>query len=211
MLPVLKTLDDYFQRSETLQKNLYMKKLLVISILFLSCNSNQQNKSKIEQMNLTNDSIANQKIDSANILSYTHSFIDSVGNKLELSVNQIKNHTSIDSVYFTGIYSDVAFIGDTVLNFNKGFKGAIINYDDRRSCIYKFLIVLDSNEKNISNKIIYSDCDHDESSDYTTVKYKFLTDSTFETIETYIPVKNKIQKTEKFKWEIAENGIIKPL
>jgi hypothetical protein len=186
-----------------------MRSLLVIVTVFLfSCQSQQETKAKNEKKELKPDSTLSgqQESDSAKADATSSSFLDSIAKKYELSIEQIRNHTFIDSVYYTGIFSDVGFSGDTVLSFRNGFKGAIINYDDRRSCIYKFLLVINPDNQISVNKIIYTDCDHDESVDYTTLRYKFLNDSIFETTETYIPAKGKTQETEKLKWKISNTG-----
>lgn len=192
-----------------------MRILLIIAITVLfSCQSQQEAKTKNGQKDLkANDSLSvRQKPNSVEIINGIPStFLDSVSKKTELSIGQIRNHTSIDSVYYTGMFSDVSFTGDTVFNFYKGFKGVIVDYDDRRSCIYKFLLVLNADNKNVISKIVYTDCDRDESADYTTLHYKLINDSIFETTETYMSGKGKTKKTENHKWKISNIGGIDPL
>lgn len=196
-----------------------MKSLSFVTIILLimSCQSKQEIKkaknnshAKINK-NLTDRS----KNDSSKPSNYPLliSFIDSVSIRTQLSLEQIKKNTIIDSIYYTGILCDASFVGDTVFNFQNGFKCAIINYDDRRSCLYQFLLVFNSSgTKNLDQKIIYTDCDHDESSDYTTLRYKILNDSTFETIENYIPAnsenKSAINKTQIIKWKLNNQGLM---
>ena len=143
-------------------------------------------------------------------------FLDSISAKAELSVDQVRKYTKIDSIYYTGMFSDASFSGDTVFNCPNGLRIMIIDYDDRKSCIYRFLLVIVSaNHQNIDNKIIYTDCDHDEGANYTTLKYRLINDSIFETIETNYAAnsKSKVAKDElrKFKWKISGNGQIKSI
>ena len=192
-----------------------MKILLIILVTILfSCKSKQGTKKNEELTRNSNIPKQAENDSMATNNSATHlSFIDSVSQKYELSTGQIKKYTKIDSVYYTDMFSDVSFIGDTVIDFHSGLKGAIIKYDDRKSCIYKFLLIIDqTNNRNSDNKIIFTDCDHDESADYTTLRYRLLNDSTFETIETYIPAKsgNKANSTKDkdVKWKINMSGMI---
>ncbi|MDX2047400.1 MAG: hypothetical protein SFU87_11480 [Chitinophagaceae bacterium] len=190
-----------------------MKVLFILTtIVLFSCQLQQETKTKNEQKQLKADDplSVQQKPDSVKIIhTAPPSFLDSINGKYKLSIAQIKNHTSVDSVYYTGMFADVGFTGDTVFNFYRGFSGAVIDYDDRRSCVYKFLLVFNPvSNQNIANKIIYTDCDHDESADYITLRYRLLNDSTFETTETQFPAKSKAPKIEKLKWKISNNGII---
>src|SRR5579863_122866 len=99
-------------------------------------------------------------------------FLDSIAEQEELSVEQIKSHTLIDSVYFTGRFSRAGFTGDTVFHFSNGFIGAIIEYDDRLVCAYKFLLIFrPSDYRNTASGIVNSDCDKDESSAYNDRRY----------------------------------------
>lgn len=195
-----------------------MRILLIIPILsFLSCQLKDKTQDDDEHKERENREtlVLQAKIDSATMIStkIPHSFFDSILGKFELTFQQVKKYTMIDSVYYTGMFSDVVFLGDTVFNFRAGNKGVIIRYDDKKSCIYKFLLVFDlNNDRNIDSKIIYSDCDHDESVDYSQLRYNLLNDSIFETIETYIPAvaSRDVQriKSERIKWKLTKDGII---
>lgn len=190
-----------------------MKSLsLLIVLSLLSCQSFRENKSEngskiievMDSLTLLN------KSDTLIYLKKTpNSIFDSIKEKLQLSTDQIRYYTSIDSIYYTGMFSDVVFQGDTLINLAMGYKGAIIEYDDRRSCIYKFLFVLkpSGNEKS-AYKIIFTDCDHDESAGYKTLNYVIINDSTFETAETFIPAMGKTSKIQKHNWKIRNNEII---
>jgi hypothetical protein len=140
-------------------------------------------------------------------------FLDSIANKDELSVEQIRSYTSIDSIWYTGRRSIARFIGDTVFHFFGGFTGAIIKYDDRSNCVYRFLLVFrPPDSQNTANKIIYTDCDRDESAGYNDTRYKLLNDSMFETIKRYYPPGGqKAKSVVRQKWRISDSGTIYPV
>jgi hypothetical protein len=138
------------------------------------------------------------------------SFLDSIRNNYELLTKQIREHTIIDSFYFTGRHSDATFTGDTILPLSNNFIGAIVDYDDKSNCIYKFLLIFSPGEnKNTDYKRIYSECDRDESADYLRLDYELLNDSCFQTIESYIPKNSdSVSQVEKIKWNIDHHGLI---
>lgn len=188
--------------------------LVIFVMILLSCQSQQVKQIKNKQEDLqSSDSSKIQKKDSEIVNNrQSFPFFDSVFKKYELSIDQIRKNTLLDSIYYSGMFSDVVFTGDTLLSSHNGFIGTILTYDDRKSCIYKFLLIFNRvTNKNVDYKIIYTDCDHDESADYTTLRYKLINDSIFETTETYIPAKSKIQKIERFKWKISNIGEIDSL
>ena len=184
--------------------------LVVISTALFSCHSSSETKP--EQANLKSDEKTFRHNPSNIVVPNNATFLDSVSKKTELSIQQIKQHTNIDSVYFTERFSEAAFTGDTVFNFENGLKGVIVKYDDRTNCIYEFLLIFPSGKEMCTdNKIIYTDCDRDESADYTMLRYKLLNGSIFETITTYIPAKTKIKKIEKTRWKVSSSGMIDTL
>ncbi len=139
------------------------------------------------------------------------SFLDSIAEQDDLSVEQIKSHTLIDSVYYTGMFSRAGFTGDTVFHFSNGFIGAIIAYDDRRVSNSKFLLVFrPSDYHNTASGIVYTDADKDESSAYNDRRYKLLlSESMFETIETYYPRgSDKPNKIYRTKWKVTDKGAV---
>jgi hypothetical protein len=75
-------------------------------------------------------------------------FFDSVASQFAISINQIKNCTMIDSIYWTGVYHGGHFFGDC------------------------------SGMHNSDYRIIEMNCDVDESSDYSDLSYQILNDST---------------------------------
>jgi hypothetical protein len=138
------------------------------------------------------------------------SFLDSVAKKNHLSIEQIKCNTSIDSVFYTDVFSHARFTGDTVVPLSGGLTGAIIEYGNGLSCFYKFMLVFSFPDKRNTAYIeIYSDCDRDASAAYTYLRYKLVNDSTFETTEFYIPANwNKVKSEEKRKYGISGSGTI---
>jgi hypothetical protein len=137
-------------------------------------------------------------------------FLDTITQKDELSADLIRSPTSIDSIWYSGQRSDARFTLDTVFRFSGGFTGAIIEYDDRSNCIYKFLLVFRTSDyQNTANKIIYTDCDRDESAGYNDTRYKLLNDSKFETIKSYWPPgSQKAEAVVRQKWKISGSGTI---
>lgn len=190
-----------------------VKLSLVVIFFIVGCHTEKGTKFEDKESNLKgDDTLLVEKNDSlkANKQEESLTFLDSISKKYELSVHQIRSHTIIDSIYYTGMLMNTVFTGDTIVNFRNGYKGAIITYDDKRSCIYKFLLVFNpSGNLNTDNKIIYTDCDHDESADYTTVRYKLLNDAAFETIENYFPANSEnIYETHTIKWSVSGVGLI---
>ena len=190
---------------------------IILFLAILGCNehagNNYQALSNTQDSGISNHSISVS--DSLNISKENILFLDSVRRKYDLSIDQIKKHTNLDSFYYTGYYTNVFFTGDTFLLLRDGLKGAVINYNDGKSCVYKFLFVFNSSDNgSISNKILYTDCDRDESSDYKYIRYKILSDSTFQTIETYLPPVSK-KKVDSSKttvnWKLNEKGVIDSL
>ena len=183
-----------------------------ILISLLACQSQQETKTNIKQDTLKSDgdSLVHFKNDSTNEADYLQgpSIFDSISRGDELSIAQIRQHTMIDSIYFTGKHSDAVFMGETVYDIHNGFKGAIIVYDDRRNCIYKFLLVFDPAGKNSDYRQIKSDCDRDESADFGSLDYSILNDSIFQTIETYVPADSEKAEKKKSKWKVNDKGLI---
>ncbi len=192
-----------------------MKNILIIAAMVLfSCQAKKKTIEKNEPLRpKRNDSLViSRESNSAKIADTDSvSFLDSIARKDILSIRQIRSHTLIDSVYYSGALSNSSFSGDTVLSFYKNLVGALIEYNDNQSCIYKFLLIFNRENKNLSKMIVYSDCDQDESADYETLDYRLLNDSIFETIETYVPANSKKQKVTKYLWRISTKGEIDSL
>jgi hypothetical protein len=141
------------------------------------------------------------------------SFLDSIAKKYKLSHRQISAFTSVDSIWYTGENSAAGFAGDKVFHFARGFIGAIIDYDDKRNCIYKYLLLFNATDrKNTAYMKVYSDCDRDKSSSYTTLRYRLLNDSVFETTKAFTPANSdKVQSVKKYKWKISNSGRFEPV
>jgi len=185
----------------------------IVIIALFSCQSQQNNANKSDsQTAQIKDTLTGQHKQEALIANPQKlgSFVDSIGKKLVLSIDQIRKHTLIDSIYFTGIFSNASFKGDTVIKRNKGYYIAIIDYDDTRMCIYRFLLVINSESINTDKKIVSTDCDRDESADYTSLNYRLMSDSSFETTETFMPAGKTQKKVEKMKWKVNKDGKISP-
>jgi hypothetical protein len=189
-------------------------RIIIISILvsLLSCQSKPKQTEEEQKVKKVEEHVPNLDSVSTPISkgSAPISFLDSISGKLDLTIQQIQKYSIIDSMFYTGRFSNASFVGDTVFNFSNSYKGAIIEYDDRQNCIHKFLLIFSPIEnQNTDYKRIYSDCDRDPSADYITLSYKILKDSTFQTIESYIPANtDKIAQIEKIKWHINNRGLV---
>jgi hypothetical protein len=184
---------------------------LCISIFFiLGCNSGNKTPEMLNNV-MKNDSAEIRKSNAAIMSSKStkSTFFDSVLRKSELSILQIREHTRIDSMWYTDMFINSVFIGDTILGFRYGLKGVIITFDDRRNCIYKFLLIFNSNNDfNSDYKIISSDCDRDESLGYTSLSYKILNDSVFETSERHFDANSDTGTAIIMKWKLDQKGKI---
>src|SRR5579872_1314239 len=190
-----------------------MKLILLAAILILaSCQSRTEGPSNTKEKQIVSkDSSPVHRLPNSakSINDHSSSFLDSIARKSELSTEQIKRHTSLDSVFCTGMYDRAGFTGDTVFEFTRGIKGAIVDYDDKTNCLYRFLLVFRPKEDHsAAHKLIYSDCDQDESAGYLTLRYKLLNDSMFATIETYTPANSKNKKIKYLTWKISWSGAI---
>jgi hypothetical protein len=102
------------------------------------------------------------------------SFFDSIEKKYDLSIEQIRTHTNINSLFYNDLYNRATFAGDTVLQMHNGITGVIMTYSDGRNCSKKlFLTFLAGSVANSDYKWIKTDCDRDFSGNYfyTVIKY----------------------------------------
>jgi hypothetical protein len=167
----------------------------------------QGKDSTLKMTNYDSPKIGSQVLSVDTVSRVAMSFLDSIQTKARLSNFQIQKNTLIDSIYFTDDKYRARFEGDTVFAIRGGLQGAIIQYDDRTNCLYKFLLVFDSNGHNTDYKKVFSDCDRDESSDYYSLDYKFTSDSTFQILESYMPPNaEKVTKIEKTSWVVNKEG-----
>jgi hypothetical protein len=140
------------------------------------------------------------------------SFLDSILNKQELSISQIKMYTSLDSIYYTGIYSHSTFQGDTVIDIRGKYKGLIIEYSNGLTAMYKFLFIYDPDKLHTGEeKVVYTDTDREEGDSYLFTRYKFLNDSTFETVDTLLDTRDNPHVRGKEKWRIDKSGVMRSI
>jgi hypothetical protein len=139
------------------------------------------------------------------------SFFDSISYHYEMSSEQIKNQTTIDPQ----LYKDPAarFTGDSVFYIRPGYLGAFLRLDDKKSCIYRILLVFREQDRaNTSYKVIESDCDRYQNFLFIDLSYRILNDSSIETTETLIPpYSEKGKKDNQIKtnrWRIDDRGLI---
>jgi hypothetical protein len=106
-------------------------------------------------------------------------FFDSVASQFAISIDQIKNYTMIDSIYWTGVYQGGHFFGDSIYFREQKHPLLVLNYSDALVCTDLFLLVFDSSGMHNSDyRIIEMNCDADESSDHSDLSYQILNDST---------------------------------
>lgn len=143
--------------------------------------------------------------------SQTLTFYDSVLQKKELSIEQIKARALFDSIHYTGYNSNATFDGDTLFHMRNNLTGIVITYGSP-VCLQKFLILFNRDQKEIGRTEVFTGCDGPEDEDYSSTDYILLNDSTYETIETFRPAnadeKNLPEKITKVKWRISQSGSI---
>lgn len=188
-------------------------KFFIILLFFLSACHLKNSRKENQESVLTGESDSSNSNNSltGNVGSTGPvSFIDSVKNKYEISISQLRHRTILDSVFFTGFYANSTFVGDTVVRFANNFLGAILDYHDNKMCEYKMIFIFDSiGAKNTAYDIISSACDHADDA-YTTTEFK-LFDKGFETTKSYYPAENdSITKVtrEVIKWKVNSKGML---
>jgi hypothetical protein len=181
--------------------------LLILVLLFMiACHGKEKSKEQFAPAVVQNESQAPlaliQKESQARL-----TFFDSILNKSELTLLQVREHLIIDSLFYTGFHSEASFVGDTIVRLRNGFTGAIIEYDDHKNCMFKFLFVFSPGDNlNTDYERIYSDCDRDGDSDYTTTRYRLLNDSLFEISENYFPEHSDEPTISKTRWLVNQKG-----
>lgn len=143
-------------------------------------------------------------------------FLDSISRQDDLSVDQIKKYTSLDSAYYTGMYSNATFRGDTTWSLKNGAKAAIVNYSDNLVCSYKIIFIfLPEILISIDSEKISTDCDRDDEGGYTTLEYTLLNDSSLKTKETHVSEswdnKTPVTTITNINWSINNKGFIEPV
>jgi hypothetical protein len=178
--------------------------LLLVILLLYSCQSGTVRE---KENSVVNNNRPSDSQSPPHLIKET-SFLDNLAGKMDLSVAQISRHLQIDSIYYTGVFADALFRGDTVFHLAHGLKGAIVSCDDRRNCIHRFLLIFDPAGKNTDSKIVAADCDRDESAGYTILSYRILNDSSFLTSERYVPPGGSAlaQRGEEKVWQVNTEG-----
>ncbi len=201
--------------------------LIILLFVFLSCHDGKRNNNNNSQtINSTNDTVPGTGTDKIITPAEAATFWDSIALQLHLTNDQMKKYTligysysSMDSFYITRYDSiefnfkeSLGFWGDSVYNTHP-FKIAILRHSGA-NCLEKYLLVFDSaGIHNLSYTMIEEGCDRDgEDSPYSSQDYKMLSDSIFETIETYDPgdddKTDRNITTQITKWKINTKGIV---
>jgi hypothetical protein len=177
---------------------------------------------------VTTDS-ANQESDSAHLSKpVARNFWDTLSMGIKLTYDQIGKYTSLESEWsMDSFYIDRYDKDTTEFNFRAslgywpdstfttphGFKVAILKYSGP-NCLFEYVLVFDSIATHtISNLQIYDGCDRDgDDSPYSYQEYKIVSNSRFETIETYDPgdadKKDWNYTITTTKWKIGDKGTI---
>jgi hypothetical protein len=154
-------------------KHFVIRLFILLGLAFSSCN----NSPTTQLVENKPDSNGNEKKLDLNIQEkFPLDFIDSIRERLLLPHVSIARYTIIDSVYL-GL--DTQFSGDTVYSSSGKYFFAAINYDDRKVCIYKMILVFNKTTKMSTDyKIVKMDCDIDQGAgSYNDREYSVLNDS----------------------------------
>jgi hypothetical protein len=190
-------------KSDSYIKNRSAELLSLVLLFIIGCHGKNKSKEQFAPAVVQNEPQATRAMESQARLT----FFDSIINKSELTLRQVREHLIIDSLFYTGFYKEATFVGDTIVRLRNGFTGAIIEYDDHKNCIFKFLFVFSPRDNlNTGHELIYSDCDRDGDSYYTTTRYKLLNDSVFEISENYFPEHSEEPAISKTRWLVNQKG-----
>lgn len=129
-----------------------------------------------------NDAPVNRDAGEARVSRIRHNFMDSVDARDKLSLQQIAANTILDSTYRK---VESSFAGDTLYRARNKYPVAIIRYNDGKVCSNKFLLVFKANGVNADYTEIETDCDEDNSTNYSRLSFKVLTDTSFYTRELF--------------------------
>lgn len=184
-----------------------MKPSLLLIILIVGCKT--KNKSFIENKQSISDTPAVAEAAIARPFSYP--FFDNISGKLELTKEQIRKNTIIDSVYYSKYFPGAIFSGDTIFKSANNNIIGVIKFDDKMNCTLKFLLVFNSESKTNSHVMtVYKNCDFDLSSNNEMLEYEFITSSSFKTILSFFPVNFENDSTKISKrateWKINNIG-----
>ena len=164
-----------------------MRQALIVLPLFLLFGCNQQTDNSPPQAGL--DSVVkNLPIPEEKELS----FLDSVMARLDLSYDQMRAHTTLDSFMYKkrSEYGGVPlFRGDTVYFADKEFPIVIIDYSDGLVCSQKYLLAFRlKGMKSLDYKEVEINCDQDQSAEFFgETKFEIVNDSSFNVMDFYYP------------------------
>src|ERR1700722_961195 len=102
---------------------------VLISLLILGCKTgNEKNgPDKDSSHRIVDTSSSLPHHDTA---EHKMTFFDSVASQFAISINQIKNYTMIDSIYWTGVYHGGHFFGDSIYFREQKHPLLVLNYSD---------------------------------------------------------------------------------
>jgi hypothetical protein len=193
-------------KSDSYIKNRSAGLLTLVLLFMIGCHGKDKSKEQFTPAVVQNEPQAPPALIQMKPLTRL-TFFDSILNKSELTLLQVRDHLIIDSLFYTGFHSEATFVGDTIVRLRNGFIGAIIEYDDHKNCIFKFLFVFRPGDNlNTDHEWIYSDCDRDGDSYYTTTRYKLLNDSVFEISENYFPEHSEEPTISRTRWLVNQKG-----
>jgi hypothetical protein len=151
---------------------------ILTSLLILGCKAGNDKKQPAKDS-------SHQIVDTGSSLphhdtaDHKMTFFDSVASQFAISIDQIRKHTMIDSIYWTGVYQGGHFFGDSIYFREQKHPLLVLHYSDALVCTDLFLLVFDSSGMHNSDyRIIEMNCDADESSDHSDLSYQILNDST---------------------------------
>jgi hypothetical protein len=196
-----------------------MKYLAIFWFLFfVGCNSVEQKSTSKEAITaVKEDTAAKTTADAPASLGPKMNFFDSIMKKMDLTISQMKAHTTVDSIFYTGrgeaddtlYYPGHSFKGDSIIRFSNGITGALLHYNDGLVCSKKWLFLYRPDSAiNSDDMEIQINCDRDEGFDYYYTEYRLLNDSMFETNE-YKILANRDDEGklwEKKKYKVNSNG-----
>jgi len=173
-------------------------------LMLASCANHETKKESQEAAALQSPA----KKDSAK--SQLLTFFDSVAGQDELSIEQIRRHTQIDSSLYTEPYQRATFKGDTVFKISNGYRSVVLQYFDGMATVKKILLIYNPEGTVITdNKIVATDADRDGMEAYERDDFRFLTDTTFELIRYDIPTgSDKETKKKNGRFKINSRGTI---
>src|SRR5262245_53996387 len=205
-------------------------KWIFLFFTLLACNSHKDEKganlATTSTTTRTADSITAKNDSITTVKPTAHNFWDTLTMGIKLSYDQISRYTSIhsawsmDSFYidenkkFDSSFGDgLGYWADSTFIAPGGFKVAIIKHFGV-NIADQYLVVFDSAvTHNLSYIQVSEGADRDgEDSPYSSLEYKIVSNSTFETIENYDPgdadKKHWYYTETTEKWKINNRGLI---